>query len=85
MTSDNLSPSRDGRAVEVVATPSPDSRPCEDLVDLTAIAEMLGTTYGTVRSWRYRDEDFPQPLRVPFGPVWHRADIEAWWAGRKRK
>ena len=83
MTSDNLRPSRDGRA-GVVATP-PDSRPCDDIVDLTAIAEMANTTPGTVRSWRYRHEDFPRPVQLNVGPVWQRADIEAWLVGRKRK
>ena len=80
---DTMKPSRGDRA-EVGATPSR-SRPCDDLMDLTSIAKLADTTPGTVRSWRYRHADFPVPTQLNVGPVWQRADIEAWLASRKKK
>lgn len=80
--SDTMEPA--GAFADRDATPR-GSRPCTDLVDLTAIAEMANTTPGTVRSWRYRHPDFPQPVQLAVGPVWQRPDVEAWLAGRKRK
>ena len=50
-----------------------------DLVDQTEIANRAGVKVGTVRMWRHRHEDFPQPdavLRI--GPVWRWSSVEAW-------
>jgi hypothetical protein len=59
---------------------------CDDIVDLTEIATRAGTTPGTVRSWRYRHPEFPQPVaRLAVGPVWRWADVEPWLATRRKR
>jgi predicted DNA-binding transcriptional regulator AlpA len=71
------------------ATPSSESPPsldCDDIVDLTEIAKRAGTTPGTVRSWRYRHPEFPQPVAMlAVGPVWRWADVEPWLATRRKR
>jgi predicted DNA-binding transcriptional regulator AlpA len=49
-----------------------------DLAGLAEIAEMLRITKRT--AWNYtKRADFPEPLdRLASGPVWRRADVEAW-------
>ena len=46
------------------------------------IAKRLGTTVGTVKSWRNRGR-FPDPL-VTHGPAWEWAEIEKWRAARQK-
>lgn len=66
--------------------------PAPELVDVTEIAERLGTTPGTVHSWRRRHADFPAPIAaLAIGPIWAWSEIERWAArprvrtGRPRK
>lgn len=49
-----------------------------ELAGLAEIAEMLRVTKRT--AWTYTQRhDFPEPLdRLASGPVWRRADVEAW-------
>ncbi|MCI0581412.1 MAG: hypothetical protein L0227_00715 [Chloroflexi bacterium] len=59
--------------------------PDDVLVSMTEVAERLGTTAGTVRSWRVRHRDFPAAsTTLAIGPVWWWSDI-ARWAARKRR
>ena len=58
----------------------------EDLVDSHDIADLLGlSSHRSVSTYRARHADFPDPL-IEKGSgrclLWHRADIEAWAAGR---
>lgn len=51
-----------------------------ELGGVAEIAEMLGVTKQTVLKYAGRP-DFPEPLeRLAAGPVWKRADVEAWAA-----
>ena len=54
------------------------SVPPEELASIAEIAEMLGVTKRT--AYRYIERaDFPEPLgRVSAGPIWLRADVQAW-------
>lgn len=53
----------------------------EKLAGLAEVAELLGVPKRTAARYTER-ADFPEPLgRLAAGPVWRRADIEAW--GRK--
>jgi len=52
------------------------------LMDVAAVAERLGVTPGTVRSYVARHQ-MPEPYaRFGRSPVWREADIEAWIASR---
>lgn len=53
-----------------------------DLLDVAAVAALIGVTPSTVRKYR-SDGRLPEPHAV-YGasPVWQRADIEAWHASR---
>ena len=54
-----------------------------DVVGVAEIAKRHGTTAGTVRSWRYRHEDFPKPLaELGMGPVWDWNDVAPWLKSR---
>lgn len=55
----------------------------DDVVCGIEIAELAGVTPSAVSNWRKRHADFPLPLvELRTGPLWARADIEAWIAGR---
>jgi predicted DNA-binding transcriptional regulator AlpA len=62
-----------------------------DLVGVAEIAQRAGVKRDTIRQWRRRHPDFPQPLiRLATGPVWDYAEVERWMAkvrppGRPRK
>jgi predicted DNA-binding transcriptional regulator AlpA len=62
-----------------------------DLVGIAEIALRAGVARDTIRKWRQRHPDFPQPLiTLATGPVWDYAEIQAWIAkprppGRPRK
>ena len=50
-----------------------------DLVGTTEIAERLAIQTQTVRRWRQRHPDFPDPVgHVAGNPAWHWADIRTW-------
>lgn len=54
-----------------------------DLVGFTEIAKRHGTTPGTVRSWRYRHSDFPEPVaELAMGPVFSWEEVERWLSQR---
>ena len=56
-----------------------------DLLDMKAIALVAGTTPGMVSNWRRRPIAFPEPVAVlSIGPIWLRADVEAWLARPRR-
>jgi predicted DNA-binding transcriptional regulator AlpA len=50
----------------------------EELVGLTEIAKLHGVARNSAWRWSRRS-DFPEPVaRLATGPIWRRADIEAW-------
>ena len=54
-----------------------------DLVGIAEMAQRHGTSAGTIRSWRYRHDDFPKPLaELGMGPVWDWRDVEPWLKSR---
>ena len=52
----------------------------DQLVGATEIADRLGLKLPqTVRDWRRRYDDFPQPVAtLAMGHVWHWPDVERW-------
>lgn len=60
----------------------------DDLVDAVGVAEVLGLSKATAVSvYQRRYDDFPAPVLASSAGTcqfWHRADIEAWSAGRRR-
>ena len=57
-----------------------------DLLDMTAIAELLGYPVNTVRQWRKRGI-LPTPDANPtIGPLWYAETVDKWAAetGRVR-
>jgi predicted DNA-binding transcriptional regulator AlpA len=60
-----------GRTISVAPMP-------EEIVGIAEIAEACGVTKRTAQKYARR-ADFPEPLgRIAAGPVWRRAEIEAW-------
>lgn len=58
----------------------------DELVGVTEIAERRGTSTGTIRQWRYRHSDFPQPVAtLSMGPVWRWGDVASWLQSRGRR
>jgi hypothetical protein len=56
-----------------------------DLIGRQEIATMLGVEVDTVKRWRLRGL-MPEPLVVVSDmPLWHRRDIERWYATRDRR
>jgi predicted DNA-binding transcriptional regulator AlpA len=54
----------------------------EELVGLTEIAKLSGVARNSAWRWSRRP-DFPEPVaRLATGPIWRRADIEAWACSR---
>lgn len=53
------------------------------LVNRDGAADALGTTAGTLDSWRRRHADFPQPVDG-IGPVWWLSDVMTWHARPRR-
>ena len=50
----------------------------EDLAGLADISRLLKVSKRTAQNYVAR-ADFPEPLgRIAAGPVWRRADVEAW-------
>lgn len=59
--------------------------PPPNLVSVAEVAERLGTTSGTVHSWRRRHADFPAPLTtLAVGPIWRWEDVARWAAVPRR-
>jgi hypothetical protein len=57
----------------------------EAIVGVPEIAERAGTTPGTVRTWRSRHADFPEPIAtLAAGPVWAWSDVARWIAVPRR-
>lgn len=51
----------------------------EQLLGLSEVAELLGTSRQTVGNWRQRREGFPRPVAdLKSGPIWQRKDIADW-------
>lgn len=49
------------------------------LVGISEIAEKAGVQANTVKVWRQRHDDFPEPLaQLKMGPVWSWTDVEPW-------
>jgi chromosome partitioning protein len=54
--------------------------PADDqLLGLSEVAELLGTSRQVVSNWRQRREEFPEPAAdLKSGPIWMRAAIVEW-------
>jgi len=53
-------------------------RPELQVVGLAEVAELLGVSKRTASRYTLRPE-FPAPaVELAMGPIWHRADVEAW-------
>jgi hypothetical protein len=53
----------------------------EVVLNATAIARLAGVAPGTVLTWRRHRDDFPAPVGSALrGPVYDRAEVEAWLA-----
>jgi uncharacterized protein YuzE len=62
----------------------------DELIGVTAIAELLGRRKQNVAQHYTRRPDFPQPVaELPTGRYWRRGDVETWWersdVGRARR
>lgn len=53
-----------------------------DFVDMHGLAELLGVTYTTVRTYRRRGELPPEDFTVGGSPAWRRETIEEWRTSR---
>lgn len=50
-----------------------------DIAGIAELAKHLGTSPGTVRSWRERHADFPAPIaELACGPIWLLVDVLRW-------
>jgi len=57
----------------------------EGVLTAEEIARVAGVARGTVSGWRRRHPDFPAPVSgTGNGPVFNRAEVEAWLAGAGR-
>lgn len=57
---------------------------CPDPVGISEIAERHGTTPGTIRSWRHRHADFPEPIAdLAMGPLFDWHEVETWLRTRR--
>jgi hypothetical protein len=55
-------------------------------MDIAALAEYLGYTPSTVRTYlaRKRWERVPEPsVHLTVSPIWYVGDVEEWWEGRE--
>jgi hypothetical protein len=50
----------------------------DDLLDLTAVAELFEVNKGTVQKWRTRGILPPPDVELAMGPIWVRATVEQW-------
>lgn len=62
----------------------------DELIGVTAIAELLGRRKQNVAQHYTRRPDFPEPAaELPTGRYWRRGDVEEWWersdVGRARR
>jgi len=52
---------------------------CPDPVGIAEIAARHQTTPGTIRSWRNRHGDFPEPIaQLAMGPLFSWQEVEEW-------
>jgi uncharacterized protein YuzE len=52
----------------------------DELIGVTAIAELLGRRKQNVAQHYTRRPDFPEPVaELPTGRYWRRGDVEEWW------
>lgn len=56
------------------------------LVGMTEIADRAGVQANTVKVWRQRHADFPEPIaQLAIGPVWSWHDVEPWVERQKQR
>lgn len=60
-----------------------------DIIDAGDVAQMIGLTHrASVRTYRKRYPDFPEPVKVLSGGrclMWLRSDVERWLVSRGRR
>lgn len=57
----------------------------DNIGDMAAIAEDVGVSPATVKSWRQRHDDFPEPIAtLAIGPVWDLEEVTEWIASHPR-
>jgi chromosome partitioning protein len=50
-----------------------------EILGLSEVAELLGTSRQTIANWRQRRRDFPSPIaELKSGPIWSREHITEW-------
>jgi chromosome partitioning protein len=55
------------------------TRADQELLGLSEVADLLGTSRQAVGNWRQRRKDFPAPLAdLRSGPIWSRASVIDW-------
>lgn len=48
-------------------------------LDMQGVADLAGVPKNTVKVWRQRHGDFPEPVRhIGASPMFSRRDVEAW-------
>ena len=51
----------------------------DEMVGQNEIADYAGVSPSTVRKWKQRYDDFPEPVaRLAIGPVWLLSDVVGW-------
>ena len=86
-----IHPVTDGGSAAVTRARRADGVIGTDIVGITEIADRAGTSPGTVRAWRTRHRDFPEPVAaLSMGPVFDWKKVSVWLAkprptGRPRK
>lgn len=73
------------REITVTTAKSASTISARDLVNYEEAAEILGLSLQTVRIYKIKDPDFPEPITDTRSPVWRRADIVAYKERRASK
>lgn len=76
---------RQSREITVTTAKSASTISARDLVNYEEAAEILGLSLQTVRIYKIKDPDFPEPITDTRSPVWLRADIVAYKERRASK
>lgn len=73
------------REITVTTAKSASTISARDLVNYEEAAEILGLSLQTVRIYKIKDPDFPEPITDTRSPVWRRSDIVAYKERRASK
>lgn len=76
---------RTSREITVTSTKPVASISARDLVNYEEAADILGLSLQTVRIYKIKDPDFPDPITDTRSPVWLRSDIVSYKEHRASK